>query len=357
MLNKTTITSSIALAATLMLGTLPALIAGESVTITQSLSSSAIPGKETEIKVSISKGAVSGFAKFQAELPDGFSAKEGDSKSGSFTFVDQKVKIIWMSLPAEASFEITYKIISPVGYSNTLNLPGTFSYVENNETQKFKIPDLSVSFGGGAPTPASSPTPAPTPTPTPAPTPIPTPTPTPVPAPAPIPIPTPTPAPAPSPVPAPSATPAAAPTPSPSNAVVVSVINSKGSSTSNDKPVKEPVIPPVKETPKSTQTATPTPLPAASGIVFRVQLASSHNASDADSLKKKFSISDKIYTEKAGEMTKFYAGNFKEYAQARDYRNQLRDKGAAGAFIVAMKDGSLVPLQEALKQAGQKWVP
>ena len=41
-------------------------------------------------EIKVNKGSVGGFAKLQLEVPQGFSVKELDSKSGNFSFANKK---------------------------------------------------------------------------------------------------------------------------------------------------------------------------------------------------------------------------------------------------------------------------
>src|SRR5690606_19436931 len=66
-------------------------------------------GEEFTVELIINKGEVGGFAKLQQELPEGFTATAIENKNASFTFSDQKVKYIWMALPSENEFKISYK--------------------------------------------------------------------------------------------------------------------------------------------------------------------------------------------------------------------------------------------------------
>ncbi len=363
----------------------PALLfAGETVTILQTVPAQTETGKEFTIEVEISKGAIGGFAKYQIELPDGITVREGDSKGASFTFADQKVKFIWMSLPADASFKVNFKATAAL--AGNYSIPGTFSYVENNETQKAKANPSSLTVGAGGAViaqteplkkeePVMEEKPKETATPV-----SETPSAPKVEEKAPV-VETPisekaeekkplaeeakapiaekkeevNSAPAPENAPSKAAesvnqnTTAPVATEEPKvEPMVVSVINSRGSSKG------------VGATPPTTKLDVKAPVesskPSVSGIVFRVQLGATHSESDKDSLQQKTGASQ-IYTEKNNDWFKFSAGNFSTYIEARDYRNEMKAKGITGAFIIANKNGTLMNLQDALKESHQKWVP
>ncbi len=54
---------------------------------------------------------------------------------------------------------------------------------------------------------------------------------------------------------------------------------------------------------------------------------------------------------------KFYSGNFQEYKGARDYREEIKQKGIQDAFVIAHKNNIRITVQEALMITNQKWYP
>ena len=73
----------------------------QDVSVTTNMPASAVPGGEFTVEVTINKGSTAGFGKLQQDLPPGFTATAIDAKGGNFSFREQAVKIIWMSLPPE----------------------------------------------------------------------------------------------------------------------------------------------------------------------------------------------------------------------------------------------------------------
>ena len=181
---------------------------GSSVTVNAPASAPA--GSEITIELTINKGDVTGFAKLQQDLPEGFSgAAEVEAQGASFTFSGTSAKFIWTELPATPSFKISYKVTAGSA-TGPQSFGGKFSYLVNNEKVTVEIPATTINVEGSAAAP--TPAPAPASNPTPEPTPAPAPTPEPIPAPAPTPEPTPAPAPEPTPAPTPEPTPAPAST-------------------------------------------------------------------------------------------------------------------------------------------------
>src|SRR5579872_1230064 len=77
--------------------------------LTHNLPSSATPGQTIDAEFTVTKGTIGAFAKFQCDLPAGFTAQNVDSKSGNFTFENNRVKIVWVSLPGDNTFSFTIK--------------------------------------------------------------------------------------------------------------------------------------------------------------------------------------------------------------------------------------------------------
>lgn len=162
----------------------------EGITITQKMPESAKPETEFVAELIINKGSTSGFAKLQLDLPEGFTATQDENNGASFTFSNQSVKYIWMSLPADKEFKIKYKVKVAAGVSGSKAISGKFSYVADNVKQTVDVSAVTINIMGAenavaASTPVNkepepvvtTPEPVKTVTPTPTPTPVTTPEP------------------------------------------------------------------------------------------------------------------------------------------------------------------------------------
>jgi len=134
---KTHMTRSYFMTAALMAMTFGAVA---QVSVRTKIPSSVAPGQEFTVEMNISKGDVSGFAKLQHDLPTGFNAVAGETANSTFSFKDRKVKFLWMSLPAASDLTVTYKVKVDAGMTGNQILEGNFSYIRNNETEKFTLP-------------------------------------------------------------------------------------------------------------------------------------------------------------------------------------------------------------------------
>jgi hypothetical protein len=126
------------------------------ITVTQKVPSSAKPDSEFTVELTIKKGSTTGFAKLQQELPEGFTAVEDKSTGASFTFNNQSVKFIWMSLPNDAEFKVSYKVKVAEGISGDQTIAGKFSYVTDNEKKVAEIDAATISVTGDGSTTAST---------------------------------------------------------------------------------------------------------------------------------------------------------------------------------------------------------
>jgi hypothetical protein len=122
----------------------------QELSITNSLPSSGTAGQDIEAKYTLTKSPTMGsFAKFQVDLPAGFNAQSIDIKGGNFTFENNRVKIVWVSLPGDASFDFTFKMTPASNASGNVSLAPQFFYLENNVKKEYAVPPASIDFGGG----------------------------------------------------------------------------------------------------------------------------------------------------------------------------------------------------------------
>ncbi len=96
------------------------------------------------VEVIINKGSLTGFAKLQEAIPDGFTASAIETNNSAFTFVDQQAKFVWTNLPAQAELKVSYKIAVAKSLIAQKKIEGVFSYLENDETKKALVAESSI---------------------------------------------------------------------------------------------------------------------------------------------------------------------------------------------------------------------
>jgi cell division septation protein DedD len=281
------------------------------------------------VEIIVNKGNATGFAKLLETLPAGFTATAGETQGASFSFADQKVKFVWVSMPSLTEFKVSYKVAIASSVSGTQPIDGVFSYIENDATKKFMIPTSNINVGGSAAaepvvtntTPDNSTTKTPTTTTTPV-----------------------------------STTPTKTTTTEPVVATTTPVTTTPTTTT----PTKTRTT----ETPSNTTTASTTTtkslaattIPTPQGNVkYSVQIAALRRSVDASVLATRYNINSPINTEMAQGLTKYVVGAHSDYKTARDARENIKNKGVVGPFVTAYNGGQRITVQEAIMITSQQW--
>ena len=118
------------------------------VSLELNLPETANAGDEFLVEVRINKGDIEGFARFQQDLPVGFTAEARNTANGEFRFEEQKIKIQWMRVPYDREVVISYAVRIAPTVSGTFTLDGKFSYIENNSVQTASIPAKTITIIG-----------------------------------------------------------------------------------------------------------------------------------------------------------------------------------------------------------------
>lgn len=266
----------------------------QDVKVTHNLPATASAGETIDAQFTVTKGNIGAFAKFQCDVPAGTTAAAGDTKSGNFTFENNRVKIVWVSLPGDATFTFSVKITLASSASGPVNITSQFYYLENNVKKEFDLPAHSIQVGGGTsatttstPTTSTTSTPTTTPTETVATTSTPTTTPT--------------------------ETVAATSTPTTTPTETVATTST-----------------PTTTTTESKTTTTPSKV----GVVYYVQVAAL--STDPGLSYKKYGKM-KVVVENG--MYKVLIGNYSSLEEARQHKAGLIAQGLSGSFVVAYENG------------------
>ena len=271
------------------------------------------------VEIVVNKGNVTGFAKLLETLPAGFTATAGDLNGASFSFdgQTQKVKFVWVSMPTQTEFRISYKVAVPAGVSGIQNIDGVFSYIENDETKKFILPTSSISMGGGAvanTTTNTTNTANNTTTNT-----------------------------------------ANNTTTNTANNTTTNTANNTTTNTANNTTTNTTNTTATNTT-NTTNNSLNNTIPSPQGNVnYKVQIMALYKAVDASSLAARYNINTTVNTEMAAGFTKYTVGSHNDYKEARDARETIKNKGVVGPFVTAYNSGKRITVQEALMITSQKW--
>jgi hypothetical protein len=119
------------------------------VTISSNFPASLGLNAAVDVDVKINKGAIANFAKYQMDVPAGITVSEGDSKGGNFTFENNRAKIVWVSIPADAEFIVKFKVKVTAGTATDGSVTQKFYYLENGAKKEVETDPLAVKIGGG----------------------------------------------------------------------------------------------------------------------------------------------------------------------------------------------------------------
>lgn len=259
------------------------------------------------VELTINKGNTTGFAKLTENIPEGFTATLGDAQGASFTFADGKVKYVWVAMPSQPEFKVSYKVSIAPSVSGIKTIDGVFSYIENDDTKKYVIQANSINIGS-----SSTEQPVVTNTNT---------------------------------TNNNNTTASNNTTTTENNNAVVnnnSTTNNNTATTNNSQ--------------NSNTAISATNIPSSQGNVnYKVQIAALQNPVSADRLATRFNINQKIATEMGGGFTKYTVGSYNEYKKARDSREQIKTQGVGDAFVTAYNSGNRITVQEALMITSQQW--
>ena len=92
-----------------------------------------------------------------------------------------------------------------------------------------------------------------------------------------------------------------------------------------------------------------------SRIKFKIQIGIYKNQVPPDVLSDYMKLNNlaEIEVDNSSATKRYTSGEFKTYQDALEYRNKLIEKGFETAFIIAMKDGELISIDEARNLMGE----
>ena len=124
---------------------------GGEVLVSQDFPSQIASGETFTIEVTIEKGEREGFAKWQQELPEGFIASAVQTAGATFSFKKNTVKLIWMALPENENFTISYEVRTDPSLNASYELSGKFSYIDENKRRDINCDVKKINIGAGGP--------------------------------------------------------------------------------------------------------------------------------------------------------------------------------------------------------------
>lgn len=325
----------------------------QEISATQKFPDTAIPGGDYIVEITVNRKGITGFMKFFQGVPEGCTAKEIESKGGSFSFADGGAKIIWITSPTEDQFTISYQVLIPKEIAGTKQISGKIAYLFETERKVYDLETKTIKIGDVLATPTTETilvtgsdhtiiTSAPILKPkeedmAPSKTVIDTTATSPAPV---VEIPVVEPIAIPVVKEEAKATPSAEPVKKDEPPVPIPVLELKkeeekiaitgDQAVAKEEKKAEPVSVPIRTN------APVTALPSSTGKTFRVQIG-------AFNLKPKIKgVPEPSTVQLDNGMTKYFSGNFATYEEAAKRKKELIEKGFQGAFIVSFENGKII---------------
>ncbi|MES2762423.1 MAG: hypothetical protein V4677_09450 [Bacteroidota bacterium] len=126
------------------------------VTISGNFPKSANVASEFTAEIKINKGSIGGFAKLQLEVPQGFTVKEQDSRTGNFSFATNIAKIIWTAMPSDPEFTVKFTISADASAAGAKTIASKFSFVNNNNKEVVEMTPVEIMIGDGSGAPVAT---------------------------------------------------------------------------------------------------------------------------------------------------------------------------------------------------------
>ena len=258
-----------------------------------------------EVTLSFNKNGLKSFGKIEDFLPPNYSASEIESKEGIFSFKNNAVKILWMTLPEVQEFEVKYALQSTPDGLDSATIHGVFSYLDKDQSvqsnvaptklKNFLVQEQLADTGNENPSTANE-------------------------------------------------------------------------TESNDSENNEQeIMNTTQNLDASAQAANSTsedltkkitniPAPEAA-IAYKIQIAASHKEVNQQYFKERHNIKEPVAIEFHETWYKYTVGSFPVYKEARDKRNQVwaENNKINDAFVTAYNSGERISVQEALMISKQKW--
>ncbi|MFO7934701.1 MAG: hypothetical protein R6U78_11535 [Bacteroidales bacterium] len=249
------------------------------------------------------------YAKIEETIPSGYIFEQANSHDAIVSFAASTVKFIWMKLPPEPEFEVTYRLVPKQGEpQGEMEVAGSFTYTVGDANRVVEIQQVDEDLealtlaekrnllqagelpGGTRPSTEGE-------------------------------------------VPARDTEPSAGTT------------EPSSGTTGQPSRVTEPPARRAEQTAGTSRRIVGTRvLTPESGLYYRVQLIATETPFDASEQFTREGIDREVYVELHEGLYKYTAGSFETYSQASAYRDRVeRLPSADGPFVVTYRDGTRVP--------------
>ena len=265
------------------------------------------------VTLKINKSDLASFGKIEDYLPPNYAATALENADGIFSFKNNVMKILWMTLPQDKKIEVKYALKSTSDNLDSALIHGVFSYLNADQSVQNKLaPTRFKNFL--VPSQIADATTKDTPK---------------------------------------IIENGAAANKTLSNEPI-SNATELANDISEEKTLAESENPNSDE--KLVEQITNIPAPE-TAVAYKVQIAASHKEVNQSYFTQRHGITETVAIEFHKTWYKYTIGSFPVYKQARDKRNQVwaGDNKINDAFVTAYNSGERISVQEALMISKQKW--
>ena len=249
------------------------------------------------VNLLVNKEAKQKFAKIEESIPSGYKAVSVNPSEAIFTYKNNTAKFLWMNLPSDPYFLVSYKLIPETSSRKPPVLKGKFSYLEGEKTISIDIKQTDQNLAYLSPEEIRN-------------------------------------------------------LINNSNTLQIAENIPEKEPEVEKTVIKEPIKTPAKRVKKDKSFL----LEPEEGVYYRVQLAAGHNNIDIKRYFRKYNLDKEVRKEFHEGWQKYSIGSFKVYKEARDYRVHIWNTTVIDdAFVSAYNNGERITVQEALMIANQKW--
>ncbi len=278
------------------------------------------------VKVLVNRGNQNKFAKIEENIPAGYTALKMNTKNAIFTFKDGMAKFLWMNLPSDPYFIVSYRLVpEDENVATPPVITGKFSYIEGDKTRVIDIVqkdadlenmdteslqqllfDMPVILSENSDPDVST----------------------------------------------------KEESTRPLQARENSTIKNTGmpAESENYEKQQQPAKTVYNKVTGIPEIHEPYLLQPREGVTYRVQVAAGHRPVNIKRYFDKYKLNNDVKTEVHEGWHKYLVGTFSEYKEARDYRVHIWNTTTIeDAFVAAYNSGDRITVQEALMITNQKW--
>lgn len=114
--------------------------------VTLNVPNEVVAGTEFEVQVTIKKGDLASFSRLLQTMPAGLTVEPKDISNGDFSFEHKRARFIWLRMPDNNQFTVTYNVKVDKRLKGNFNIGGKFSYIVDNERRTVSVESSSITI-------------------------------------------------------------------------------------------------------------------------------------------------------------------------------------------------------------------